>query len=466
MVNPVTFLIFIIVIYQSLHANDLRRLSFLLFVDSLVFALLTNSGYFIKIGSLSIEYEEALMVCFITVLTISGGIWRLRSSIFVKSLVLLATVSVGLCLLAVNPINILVLPIGGSWDAYYAGSYILEPLTFSVRNSERLFRLVLFIIVVIGLNDLTRDKKFRLELIKAIIVITVLQTALGYLDLGTKLFFHQPVLQSLATSLLGQGASQYQSIGKRAGAYFIQALMKEPSHFAVSLVPGLTIFALSRKRNVSTSLLEIASVAILFLSGSFAGFAIILYWLTLKLFRYVLESKLGKIISFAIVIGVLILIVFLIGMLADIIPLLGYYLSRLSGLIGTGPSIGSESIRLYSIKSSLEYLSKRPVFGIGLGSTSAHGFIPSLLSNIGLAGFIIWIVFLLDAFSIRRRNFVPLILWLILAIFTGDIGWFYNIMGLTMLLAVANSSCYGNKQKSYANSLERREKSGPLKIQW
>jgi len=196
-----------------------------------------------------------------------------------------------------------------------------------------------------------RGGKFRLELIKAIIVITVLQTVLGYLDLGTKLFFHQPVLQSLATSLLGQGASQYHGISKRAGAYFIQALMKEPSHFAVSLVPGLTIFASSRKRNVSTSLLEIASVAILFLSGSFAGFAIIFYWLTLKLFRYVLESKLGRIISFAIAIGVLILIVFLIGMLADIIPLLGYYLSRLSGLIGVGPSIGSEAVRLYSIKS-------------------------------------------------------------------------------------------------------------------
>jgi len=445
MINPATFFVIALIIYQASRARDLKTLSFHLFIDGIAFALLVNSGYFIKVGSLILEYEEVLMLCFVIVSFASGEITKTTRRLALKVLALLVVTATGLYILVVDPINVLVMPVGGSWDRFYGGSFTLEPLRFSTKNIERLFRVSLIIIVVIGVSKFVRKKRFRSSLIKSIIMITLIQAIIGYLDLVIKALFQRPVLQSVATSFFGMGASQFGGIGIRAGSYLIQGFMKEPSHFAVSFVPGLTILALLKAKSLSTHFLEVASIVILVLSTSFAGFGIAFYWLMLKLWKYVIESRLGKTVSIAIVIIALTIVIGLIGILSDLFPLLQYYISRLSGLIGIGPAVGSESIRLFSVQSSLDLMFRRPIFGLGLGSTNAHGFLPSLVSNIGLAGFIAWIVFFVDALGMKRASFVPLLMWLSLGMLIGDIGWLYNMMGLAMVIGVACSSYSGDK---------------------
>ncbi|PVD16200.1 hypothetical protein V512_004535 [Mesotoga sp. Brook.08.105.5.1] len=445
MVNPATFFVVALIIYQILHAKDLKTLSFHLFLDGIVFALLAGSGYFIKFGSLTLEYEEVLMLCYIVVFIASGGMKKDSHGLVLKAIVLLVVTAVGLYILVLAPKNVLVMPVGGSWDQQYLGRFIFEPLAFSTKNAERFFRLILVTIVAIGVSDLVRKKEFRSSLIKSIIMITLIQTIIGYLDIGTKMLLNRPVLQLITTSFLGTGVSQFGGIAMRGGSYLIQGFMREPSHFAVSFVPGLTILALLKEKSLSTQFLEVASIVILVLSTSFAGFGIVFYWLMLKLWKYVIEHRRGKIISIAIVVITLSFLIGVLGLLSDLFPLVHYYISRLSGLIGIGPAVGSESIRLLSVQSSLDLMFRRPIFGLGLGSTNAHGFLPSLLANIGLAGFIAWIVFFVDALGMKQASFVPLLLWLFLGMLIGDIGWLYNMMGLAMVIGVACISYSGDK---------------------
>jgi len=100
-----------------------------------------------------------------------------------------------------------------------------------------------------------------------------------------------------------------------------------------------------------------------------------------------MNSRLGKFPSFLVVIVIILLVVGIVQILSYNFPIIDYYLIRFYGLLGIVPSVGSESIRSMSITYSYKLFFKYPLFGIGIGSSMAHGFIPNLLANIGIVGF-------------------------------------------------------------------------------
>lgn len=155
-----------------------------------------------------------------------------------------------------------------------------------------------------------------------------------------------------------------------------------------------------------------------------------------------MSSKLGKIPSFLLIIVIFILGMVVIQILANSFSIIDYYVSRFYGLLGIGPSIGSEPIRLMSINYSFELFAEHPFFGIGLGSSITHGFIPNLLANMGIIGFFSWIVFSFDVFNIdysKLRNFIVIFILFFIMVFTGDIGWTYNMLGIAMLVGLSVS---------------------------
>ena len=125
--------------------------------------------------------------------------------------------------------------------------------------------------------------------------------------------------------------------------------MKEPSHFADSFIPGLTYLALNKNKSQKEILIEFLSVLILLLSGSFTGFAIVLYWLLLYAYRFVMNSKLGKLPSILVLLTIFFLSFEVVQILSHNFSIIEYYISRLYSLLGIGSSVGSESIRLMSI---------------------------------------------------------------------------------------------------------------------
>jgi len=425
-------------ILQLFFSSNLARFSFLVFLDALFFALLVNSGYFFKLGSITIEYEEFLMVCFSITILMSKEVRRVTNNIIIGSVILLICVFMGYFRLIVNNETLYVLPVGGSWNAYYAGQVSLERLVFSVKNIERVFRLLLFIYASMGVNALIRKDNIAVKLIKYIVVLTALQVSFGYLDLLVKLIFNSPIIQTLGVTIFGKGISQYQEIALRANVYLVQGFMREPSHFSYSFIPGLTILAKSRDGRISYALVEYSAVIILFLSTSLTGFAIIFYWMIIKLFTYIKNRKpkyILKVISFLLFLSVSIPLVLLSN---NRIPLLDYNITRILGLVGYTPSIGSESIRLLSVQHSLSYLAKSLAFGIGMGSTNVKGFTTSILASIGILGFLVWLFYVRVAFRITKKEIILFGFWLILTTFVGDIGWLFNTTGIAMILVFSH----------------------------
>jgi len=437
MVNPGTFFIVSIIIFQAIRFRNLKQFSILLFLDAMAFALLANSGYFIKIGPLMLEYEEALTVLFLLVYFINFGVIQIDKKLFLKGIFLIVVAIIGVfTLLLTVDHNTMVVPIGASWDAYYAGKNVTIPLSFSSANLERIFRIMLLVLIGLSIKDILRSERNLVA--KSLVYITSIQILIGIIDLVSKLIFDLPVVPTFSKWFFGVGPSQYTGLSMRAGLPVIQGFMKEASHYADSFIPGLTYLALTKNKTQKTIIIEFLSIIILLLSGSFTGFAIILYWGVLHVHKFIVSSRLGKLPSLIISAGTLFLVFEVVQMLSEEFPILQYYISRAYSVLGIGSSVGSEPIRLMSITYSIDLFMKYPLFGIGIGSSIAHGFIPNLLSNIGIIGFLTWLSFSFNAFLITFKvNYIPIVSILLLFMcFIGDIGWAYNMMGISMLLGL------------------------------
>jgi len=437
-VNPGTFFTIFILIFQAIRSRNLKQFSTLLFLDSMAFALLVNSGYFIKIGSLMLEYEEVLIILFLLSFFINFGSNQIDKKIFLKGIILIVVTIIGVftLLLTAHP-NTMVVPIGASWDAYYAGKNVMIPLSFSSANLERVFRIILFVLIGLSIKDILQSGQNLVA--KSLFYITSIQILIGIIDLISKLIFNLPVIPTFSKLFFGVGPSQYTGLSMRAGLPIIQGFMKEPSHYANSFIPALTYLALLKNKNQKLIIIEFLSILILLLSGSFTGFGIILYWFLFRSYNFIMNSRLGKFPSFLVVIVIFLLVVGFVQILSYNFTIIDYYLNRFYGLLGTAPSVGSEAIRLMSITYSYKLFFKYPLFGIGIGSSIAHGFMPNLLANMGIIGFFSWLIFSFDAFLIKNNivgNLSILIIFIFMMNFLGDIGWAYNMMGVSMLIGL------------------------------
>lgn len=440
MVNPGTFLVIFLLIFQAIYSRNLKKLSVILFLDSMAFALLVNSGYFIRVGALVLEYEEILSLLFLFIYFLGSGFDKINSKTFFKGILLITTALLGVFfLILISHNNITVVPIGASWDAYYAGKNVMVPLSFSYANLERIFRLILFVLMGLCIKDILKSNQNLIA--KSLVFFISLQVLIGLIDLMTKLLFNVSLIPHITALIFGVGSSQHfgLAVRVRAGLPSIQGFMKEPSHFADSFIPGLTYLALNKNKSQKEILIEFLSVLILLLSGSFTGFAIVLYWLLLYAYRFVMNSKLGKLPSILVLLTIFFLSFEVVQILSHNFSIIEYYISRFYSLLGIGPRVGSEPIRLMSIIYSFDLFIRYPLFGIGIGSSIAHGFIPNLLANMGIIGFLAWLSFSFDVFFInyRKADYIPIILiFLFIMCFLGDIGWAYNMMGISMLIGL------------------------------
>ena len=75
--------------------------------------------------------------------------------------------------------------------------------------------------------------------------------------------------------------------------------------------------------------------------------------------------------------------------------------------------LGSETSRLYSVSIALNAFKNNILFGIGLGSLDVHGFIPSLVSNIGLVGCLFFVLLLFKGSSNSKPKNILLFLYML-----------------------------------------------------
>jgi hypothetical protein len=397
----------------------------LLIIDALFISLIINSGFFFQLGNFQLEYEEFFVL--LAVLLYPFGMSRISYKILILSVFLIGTILIGHFMILLISEDIFLKPIGTSLESFYLNPWALEVrLEFGYNNFIRLFRVVFFCVVLTIIKSILSNNNQKRFIENLFVAIVLIQSLIGLVDLFSQISMGVSVIDSIAVFIFGKDQT---SLLFRGGSYSIKGFMFEPNHFVFAFIPGMTLLGFKKESSKQTIVIEMLAVLVLFLSTSLMGFLIVFYWLGLKLLNSNKRSK--YLFAAAIFIGLALFNKF------QNIPLANYYFERLTLALSGVKHIGSEGFRLMDINDNLRLFSEKPLFGVGLGSTSALGLIPSILSNVGLFGLLSWLAIIKNTLFSAKIPLFAFCLISLLLFFAGDIGWFYNSVGVSVLLGIS-----------------------------
>jgi hypothetical protein len=207
------------------------------------------------------------------------------------------------------------------------------------------------------------------------------------LEFIAKNIFQSNIIFELFSEVFGVGNSTSTTLLLRGVTYSLQGLMREPAHLVESfLVIGLLMIVNLKGKFSAVNLFLI--ILFSFISLSLSG---ILIGLILVFVLIIKRLNVTTMILFSIS-AMLILLISLYNELG----IIQYYFGRLVNVVNIlfhGESLGitsSEDIRLTSIFVNLRIFLQYPIFGVGIGTTYAHSFLATLLSNGGLTLLLLW----------------------------------------------------------------------------
>lgn len=390
----------------------------------LFFGIHVNTGYFLRIGNFYVSYTEFLLV-----LTFGLSLFFLRN-IKVNYIKIFSFVSLIVVILIgwlkLNNVfsDIKVLPIGGSWDALYWGEntnlLFSEINLVGITGVMRLFVLIMIFTITIVLIDFVKNNpSLRKKLIKSVVHFGVFIALFCVFEQIYKIITTNDLF------ILKWLFNDYNHPGRyfsRGGLPALQGFTMEPSHLVRGLIVSLILILFfnywSKKRKI---VLNSLFLYILIFSGSASG--IVIAGVFLFFLAYL---KLPLRLFTAISIVFLVVSGFLIAIFIDI-PFVSYYIDRFSFFVGNTSSIGSEGVRTLSIKSVMNVFFENPLFGRGFGITNAHGFIPSILSNVGILGVIFWFFSFVPIIKLNLKLLIAFFLFANVYWYLYDLALFYSV---------------------------------------
>ncbi|WP_210469643.1 hypothetical protein [Sporosarcina sp. 6E9] len=420
-----SFILLIILGYGLLRKKD-----YLLFVIKIlvVFSVYINMGYFLKVGSFELAYSEVLLVLAILISFIKIRL-EFRIPTIMYLLIFAIVIFTGFLAL-VNGSAPMVIPMGSSWDDYFYGRIGMTEATLNISHVIRVFRIILFIAVYYIIDKyVIRDVARSNEIKRFIVKIAAVFAFMGIFEQITKLF-NSNIFIDIAGQIFGVGNSQLTWLVERGSSPVLQGLTLEPGHYAQSFIPAILILFTDKLFTERQRFMYFVLFGyVIFFCGSFAGIGIFLVMSIMYLFskgKYIV-IKVGTLIFF----GLIGLLVF-----GQRNPLMfQYYTLRIQAAI-KGEDIGSsDGVRMLTLENGLDLFQHNPLIGVGFGTTSINGFIPSLLVNVGIIGTILWFVIMLKGFTrtvIVNRSWLVLVILLFMLV-----GGMKNFYGVEMILLFA-----------------------------
>lgn len=396
----------------------------------IAFSVYINVGYFFKLGSFELAYSELMI--FLVVLV---GLFKVNIKLTMSKALLLVgfltTIFIGYFHLSVTDSPPMILPTGIGWDAYFYGRVVFKAAELNSAHIMRLIRITLFIVLYYVFDKyILINEKSANEIKVFIVKFAVVAAIFGIFEQFFKLFISPSLIGDTLGGIFGYANSQLHWYVERGGIPVLQGLTLEPGHYVQSFIPAILIlFTNSYFTSKQTLSMFMLFSFVIFLSGSFAGFAILLFMIAL----YVLGEKRNFWVKVLVFLSAIILVsILLMNFRPDIFI---YYTNRLQAFF-TNQNIGSsESVRLLSVDYATDLIKRYPFFGVGFGTTGVSGFIPSILLNFGLIGTVFWLLIMLNGFvktTVKNR------FWLILLIpIFFFIGGVRNIYGVEMILIFA-----------------------------
>lgn len=426
-------LVVIIATFLNLFLNKRKR-TVLIFQTAITVFVCTfiNVGYFIESDLINIDYYQGAIIlnflvailCRNSKLTISKSCFRYVVCLLISFLLLFAVPST-----TANVTGLLI----PRFEYYMTGQI---PFSHPVFSKFAIFYLIIaaclaFVIDTIG-KLFTREDWIHTMMIiaklgKALLIVVCIEIVLKYV-LNSNLY------STFIIKVFGEGTSTYLTLVSRGSFRMLQGLTREASHFAYGMMLlTILLFTTEKFSSKKNTAWIIISLTALVLSGAFSMMLCIIFLAAYYLIEITYYSKTDNQIykkRIAVVVlcsSILITVLGIVGMVLiqnneyianrfieaiDVISNLGKngvdYYSTLS-------HVTSSQSRLYSTYFTLKEWLKRPIFGLGPGTTFCYSNTVLTLAETGLAtGISMWL-FLMRNMEKHCSNIIPcrfsLLLW-------------------------------------------------------
>lgn len=424
--HPFGIFLVLILIWTFIRTKHIDRIFIKLLTITICIEAFISVGYFLKLGSLEITYSEFLLVILGIISIFLIIIKPINKKLLTLGFCLIFVIIISNSLLLLNPVKQQIITYGMSWrDVGVYPSFNLQTIMMS-------FRIVLFVLVAMAaISTLKNNIEYlRTRFIKFgtfILMVIAFEFIL-------KNIFHSNIFSSFINFLFGTGDFTVDVLLERGNTFSLQGLTREPNQLSTSLFYFGLIVLFSKDKIKHFNLIFIVTIVEMLASRSLGG---ILLSLCLLAVYFIKQNK-------------MFLAVFTVILATPFVAFTNYFTYYLNRILNSLSFLTntqlvnfnmSEQTRIYSIIENFNLALDSPFFGIGVGTSYAFGFLPSLLSNIGLLGFSFWLLFIFSGIANQRINFKNVLMFtlLILAwIPTGGLNTMYS-MSLLLLMIILRS---------------------------
>ncbi len=412
-----------------------------LFINSLAFCALINIhigiGYFINIGSFDLYYYDVVLflTCFISILELTRIHFPVRY--FKRCLFYVSAVIVSLLMLIINPVTDAVTTGNeGSYTAYLLGTQKLVSASFVGGSWKSLVWIIMFSITVfVAFSSFSRKDWYSLlyklsVMCKIVLVFCMVELVLKYIFSDFSDGYY-----SIIKTVFGTSEKTIYSLIYRYSGVALQGLTREPSHYVYALMITILVLWVDKKVNKSKNIVWIGvSIICMYVSTSFSmviGLGIPVAFYILYSIRKDKRKSIRFIkILFCIIIVLTSVAVFFISeknyithdnvLIHRLFSSRGIFLDILTGTSNLSLTTDDSSItiRLYSVINTVKLLRYRPLFGMGLATTTCHGSAALLIAELGIIGTITCILFqffTLNLFNFKFNKFyiMAVVIWFV-----------------------------------------------------
>ena len=418
-IASVLLLIYIGYILLAGGSSKEKYLSFL--VLATVMAIAMPQGYLLMIGDTEISSLRKLsgLMCFLYgIYYILIHRMQLPQKLVFRTGLLLASLMAGILAALVYPYTEPIIPPlpDYSWDLYTMGQCAKVVAPLEVGNAFRLyFGVVMFLGIVASVKIICNDDDLMVVLKRVIVYSQPLVYYAIFEFVEKNILGNLTLTYDINEIIFGVGESTFTHAFTKGGdLYVLQGVTKEASHFILSMfVIALSILIWNKIQTVRFNKSGISVyhvyllllIVLMILSGGFsAWWCLFILFLVYFSLRYDIYKKtLRESIPYIIVI---LMVVFSVvgGVLFFFGEEMEYAIARMEDVLytinvlapsGTLAAIGAEGelstfARLTSIFDVTANFVDRPLLGLGIGFQFALAALPTMLSDLGIVGLILW----------------------------------------------------------------------------
>lgn len=413
MINPYTFIIVIIILYNLFNSRNLKEFYIKLLMITLINECFIQIGYFVKIGNSEVSYRTICeLLLFLTSILMLFKV-KIQRSNFNNNFIFIIICILGILRIIIQPSKILASNINVSWDDFLSSGMVFENIhfvPFILSEFCTMFMLIISIMITYSIYTYKELSEFVIRFCKW----SKLMLVIGCVEAVVKYVFKSNLYNLLCNFIFGVSSSTYNTIVSRGSGIVLQGLTKESSHYmyVLFIIIAAIFFEYKSRGKHNDKLWIIIAFVLEVMAMSFSailfgmGILIICYFYWIRSSNTNQYKILKQILLFVLTLIVICIIISASTTLVNNLSINSEnFWSRrivsffeeikliLSGDWKTATTSleWSNRSRLLSVFETLKLIIYRPLFGFGIGAVTSHGSSSMMLSGAGILGTLYWI---------------------------------------------------------------------------